>query len=241
MIEKKSEDNHKLVVPKQTLDGVSKYFMSKASLCDKDHLMSCDCQSKLVNEIKASTRGKYLERAKKYCQDNDINFNTDNFIVRAQLQNGDSEAYKLAGRLLKKDGIRCSKEETAINELLTRFAIKRDLSDPEVFSIIESLVNMKLSILRYSRASEQQGLFITTTNSEGQTSKSLSGLEKLKLEYEKACITSIVSLNKMVEGEKHNITASVTHDIIPMGDLYGSPKNLQGPKLIKGNHNDKEN
>lgn len=181
------------------------FFLSKAIICSPEHLRYCDCQSNLVDQKYQSYKVEALASAKESCEKNNIKFDLIHPVVVMKLESAKKKAVEVVGGFLRHQGVRCPREKEAIAQVLSRFSSKRDLSDPEVFSILESLVNMKLNIVRYQNITDVDGIYSVRYDRDGNASRVINELEKLKLDYEKVIVDSVIKLNKMVDGEKSTV------------------------------------
>ena len=188
--------------PESKLVTDSTIFLSEVSSCNYNHLKYCDCQKPIVNHFVEQAIQVDMDKIKEVYVKNGWEFNENNPDVILRRAEGKDRGIQIAAAYLKEKNVKCIKELQGVNEVLTRFAGKYDLKNPEVYNIIEALINMKLNILRMKTITNNEGIKETKYDKEGNSYEVTTDLLKYELDYNKALIDGIVKLNNMVEGIK---------------------------------------
>ena len=185
-------------------------FYQKASNITKRHCEVCDCLNDLIPDkmlkvIEAMNKSEeYLEKAKSlgYKKWTIDNCNTD--AVRSKAIEVLSEEHKV-----------CSKEHVIIKDIIHIYGKKYPLDDPEVFLIVSSLIELRLTAHRMQLESNYSGVLQEVETKSGSVYYKINPVERVKKEYHEAVINAVSQLNKIMVGEKTintNINANIEVD-----------------------------
>lgn len=210
--------------PKSLANPRDRLVDSVASPCDEDHLIRCPCHNELLDRRYAELKSKAMKELK------DAPGGKDNAVLQGRLYRLKMQALKDTAAGLAKKGVRCPIERAQLDEELATFDQeldgKYDLSDPRVRVIVRELLCAHVTIIRAQHESRKRGIVFTAEDNLGNEKVYLNPVEELKRKYSETRIKAILALDKMLEGDKHQIV-SKTEKVDP-GELWGDPAPDEG-------------
>jgi hypothetical protein len=185
-------------ISKDLLEDYSKMYKSCAIVCSAEHMKVCPCQDDLIEEELTYRISKDSYRVEN-------NLDSDQCKYRDGLLR--DQVIVDLGRTAEKVGLECPVEADLIFSTIYRFDKradgKYDLSDPDVFIILKSMINNMLSAHRMQLYSRRNGIVQTHIDREGNVSFTLNPVETAKLAFDKAQVDAVEKLNRIVFGNKN--------------------------------------
>lgn len=158
------------------------------------HMDYCDCANEIYNRFLP----EQYEIARKELAEKKL---TENIFVQGHMDNARRVARQLTIDYCQKHDIRCKHEEKHLQNLITLFLTKKDLSKPESVIIVESVLSAKLSAYRLARLGTEMGPLLTYVDKHGNTRHSLNPIEQLKLQYDTGIIDAMTKLSNITDGQ----------------------------------------
>ena len=198
---------------------IAKAALSKALQPSIRHLCLCGCGNKWLDKFKSdavvSAKALYEERDLKVRDDDGKIF--DNYLLKAL----NEDSWVLLHKFLSEKGFRCPVEQKTIIEFLLQYTSKYDLGDPDVWNIVEPLLNHKLAVDRYALYSNSEDFVQEFSDKHGNRLVSINPVEELKLKYDRERVSAVEKLNRMIEGSKSSVSLNIVNTVFERDDMYG--------------------
>ena len=186
----------KYPIPKHILVSA----LNKAVIPTAKHLQVCSCSSSDIGTYRSEAVNNAKERYSSY---NLSETDTDKTIYEDYLKKAvDVDSFKLLAVHRHNNGIRCAVEQQVIIDFLCGYTCKYDIANPDVWNILDPLLDLCLSVHRYNLYSVNKDFVHEYIGNDDVLRYSINPVEDYKLKYNIARIDATTKLNKMIDGSK---------------------------------------
>lgn len=199
--------------------GIVELLVNKASSPSVRHLKACKCGDKFLDKYVKIATSNALELYKaRNLKERDV----DGSIMKLYMNKAKNDtSYELLYADMKEFGYKCPVEAQLILDFLTQYSSKYDLSDADVFNIVEPLLDFKLTIFRYELFSKENDFIVEKYDKHGNQFYDISPLEDMKLKFNIARTNAVEKLNRMIEGSKSVVVSIDESKVFDRASMYG--------------------
>lgn len=183
-----------------TIKIVDTYFLNILSSISVRHQRVCNCQRNLYNKFYLDLYNKEIETLKQdgLFDDEAAKFNRLEEVKWKSMEA--VEVYCIANDII------CDVERDMIANEIKLFVGRYDINDPRVYIIVKNALKLALNEHRLSLELGKNGVVYETMSKNGSTYTNINPAVEAAYKYNEACIKAVETLNRIIEGEKIDVT-----------------------------------